>query len=73
MKIPNKVERYGKEVWEMSVMDTLRREYCMCLHCNKMRPLLPENCKIAQSFFELCKKHGNAFIMTRCSEWEAIK
>lgn len=51
-------------------MDLLRKEHCMCLHCGRMKPGEPDHCQIAQSFFEICKQHGNAFIMTRCGPWE---
>lgn len=69
MEIPKKVERYGKEVFETEAMDILRREHCMCLHCGNMNPGQPGHCKIATSFYEICKQHGSAFIMTRCDSW----
>lgn len=70
MEKPQQEERYGKTVWLTPAMDTLRREHCMCLHCAEMRPGESSHCNIAQSFFEICKAHGNAFIMTRCDSWK---
>jgi hypothetical protein len=70
MEMPVRMERYGKLVWETTVMDCVRRGKCMCLHCGRLKIGNPElNCKIAQAFFEICKEHGNAFIMTRCDSW----
>jgi len=71
---PVLVERHAMKVWENSEMDALRRENCMCLFCGKLIPQQgdfphPDNCRIAQKYFALCKLYGNAFIMTRCSQW----
>lgn len=69
MEKPKQVERYGKKVWEISKIDQIRRDNCMCLHCLKLKPGEKENCQIAQKLFEICQKHGNAMIVTRCEEW----
>jgi len=69
MEKPVKVKRYDVETWEITDMDALRNEHCMCHHCGRMKPGEPDHCKIAQSFYEICKKHGNAFILTRCADW----
>jgi len=65
------VERYGKEVFE-SNFDAIRRGNCMCLQCLNMKPGKPDHCSIAAAFYEICKTHGNAFIMTRCDSWKEI-
>lgn len=74
MEEPKLVYKYGKSVWETPAMDILRKEHCMCLHCGKMKPGEEDHCKIAQSFYKICKKqryaNGNAFILTRCDSWE---
>ena len=72
MEKPVKVERYGQEVWETPAMDMLRKEHCMCLNCARMKPGEKENCKIAQKFYKICKKYGNAFMLTRCNSWLPI-
>ena len=59
-----KVERYGEEVWENDMMDTLRKEECLCLNCGELG-----KCDIAKEGLELCKKWNCAFAMTRCKEW----
>lgn len=69
MEAPVKVERYGQEVWETKKMSGLRKEHCMCYHCGSMKPGEVDHCQIAQAFYEICKKHGNAFILTRCGSW----
>lgn len=69
MEEPVKVERYGKMVWETPAMDAQRKYHCMCLNCGKMKPGKDDHCKIASAFYEICKEHGNAFILTRCDSW----
>ena len=69
METPIQVERYGKTVWETPFMESQRKEHCMCLHCKKMDPGMEDHCKIAAAFFEICKEHGNAFILTRCESY----
>ena len=69
MEVPQQAERHDKMVWETPTMDALRHEHCMCLHCGALKPGTPENCPIAQKFYEICKAHGNAFILTRCEDW----
>jgi hypothetical protein len=72
MEKPIFLARYGRLVFETPAMDALRKEHCMCLHCVKMKPGLPDHCEIAAAFYEICKQHGNAFIMTRCDSWAVI-
>jgi hypothetical protein len=70
MEKPVYVERYGKLVWETPGMDIMRSEHCMCLHCSRMKIGEPDHCVVASKFFEICKMHGNAFILTRCDSWK---
>ena len=72
MEAPVFKKRYGHNVYETPAMDTLRKEHCMCLHCKRMNPGLPDHCPIAAAFYEICKCHGNAFMMTRCDSWAEI-
>jgi hypothetical protein len=64
-----RVERYGQMVWELSALEPLRREACMCHRCSQYAPGTKENCLIAEKFYAICKEHGNAFILTRCGSW----
>lgn len=73
MEEPIKVERFGKEVWETPYMDGMRKYSCLCLHCENMKPGEPDHCPAAAAFYEICKKYGNAFVMTRCSIWKPKK
>lgn len=69
MEKPERVERYGKKVWETVVMDGLRKRNCLCLNCSKCTPGHLGACPIAHQFYEICKEHGNALIVTRCESW----
>lgn len=69
MQEPFRVKRYDTYVWE-TPMDSKRREECMCLHCGHMNPGLPNHCKTAAAFYEICKKSNVAFIVTRCEAWK---
>lgn len=64
------VERYGKMVWENEVFEAQRKANCMCLCCAKMKPGQLGHCPVASKFYEVCKDHGCAFILTRCESWE---
>jgi hypothetical protein len=69
-KLPNfrivtKVTKYGREVYEHSAMDALRKTDCLCLNCAKM-----SECPIAEAGFELCQEYGVAYAMTRCPLFE---
>ena len=63
------VERYGEMVWENTNTEKYRKSECMCLKCGNMKPRSPDHCKIASEFYQICKKNGCAFIMTRCGSW----
>lgn len=66
------VERYGKTVQENADMEKHRHQECMCHSCGRMKPSEPDHCKIASKFYEICKEHGNAFILTRCEDFQPI-
>lgn len=70
MEQPKRVSKYNKKVWETPTMDFLRKNHCMCHNCDRMKPTEPDHCKIAQSFYAICKEHGTAFILTRCESWK---
>jgi hypothetical protein len=69
---PILMERYGQKVWELPAWDEARRTHCLCHRCKKMRPGKEDHCKIASSFYEICKAHGTAFILTRCDSAEPL-
>ena len=64
-----RVERYGAVTLEDPTSDAMRRERCMCLTCDRLRPGRPDNCVMAQTFFEACQGHGMAMAITRCAEY----
>ncbi len=65
------VERYGKKVHENSDMEKQRQSECLCMNCERMKPGKSDHCHIASKFYEVCKEHGNAFILTRCEDYKA--
>ena len=67
---PEQVERYGMLVWENGTAEAVRKEECLCLHCDSMRPGSQEHCPIAQQFYEICKTHGTALGLSRCAVWK---
>lgn len=62
-------KKFGKQVWAHDVMDGQRREHCLCMNCDKMKPGEPDHCRIAQKGYELCVTENVAFMMTRCPYW----
>lgn len=59
------VEKYGKTVWCNGIMDSKRKQECLCLNC-----ALIDNCKEAQHLFDFSVKHCMAMMITRCPNWE---
>jgi hypothetical protein len=67
-----RVTRHGQTVWENTTAEAIRREECLCLHCGNLKlGNDPGNCPIAQQFYEICKVHGTAFVLSRCDSWKA--
>ena len=70
MKQPPKQEaHYGQTVWVNPTTEPLRREECLCLNCDRLKPGQPDNCPVAQAFYEACVKGNVALAVTRCPEW----
>ncbi len=61
---------HGKEAWANPMMDNLRKDECLCLNCGNLKPNQPDNCPIAQYFFEICVKENVALAVTRCPLWK---
>ena len=61
---------HGKRAWAHPIMDSLRREECLCLNCDNLKPGQSDNCHIAQTFYEVCVKENVALAVTRCPFWE---
>lgn len=78
-RIPEKVERYGKEVWENITLDALRKGECLCLNCAHLSrcPVKssyreegsPEPLSAAAALYKLCCDTGMAMAITRCPAW----
>jgi hypothetical protein len=65
-----RIERYGKMVWENEEFEDQRKGNCLCHQCSKMKPGDEDHCKVASKFYEVCKEHGCAFILTRCEDYQ---
>ena len=69
-KHPKKETHYGKEVYVNPTTESMRKEECLCLNCGCLKPGQPDNCPIAQSFYEICVEKNIALIVTRCPLWK---
>ena len=65
-----RVERYGVKTYEQPAGDAVRRELCLCRHCEHLREGDPANCSIAEALFQICLPHGMAVSVTRCDKFE---
>ncbi|MBI2041505.1 MAG: hypothetical protein HYT20_00615 [Candidatus Nealsonbacteria bacterium] len=65
-QLPRKEVHYGKEVWVNPVTEKIRKHECLCLHCDRLKPAQPDNCKIAQNFYQICVQENVALAVTRC-------
>ena len=70
---PKQVERHGMLVWENGTAEAVRKEECLCLHCDSMRPGSQEHCPIAQQFYKICKIHGTAFVLSRVRRAQKLR
>lgn len=61
---PRQEEHHGKVVWTAPTLDSLRQEYCLCLHCAGL-----EECPTANLLFTVCNKRHMALAVTRCPAW----
>lgn len=61
---------YEKEVWVNPTTESLRKDECLCLNCNNLKPGQPDNCSIAQVFYKTCVKENVALLVTRCPLFE---
>jgi len=66
---PKKETHFGKEVWVNPTTESLRKQECLCLNCERLKPGKPDNCPVAQAFYEICVKENIALMVTRCLLW----
>ncbi len=55
------IEQYvhhGHYVYVMSELKGKHREHCLCSQCAAFKPNTLDNCKIAQSLFEICVREN---------------
>lgn len=67
---PRKEVHYGHEVYVNPTTESLRRAECLCLNCSNLKPGQPDNCHIAQAFYQVCVKENVALAVTRCPLWK---
>lgn len=63
---PVQEEHYETMVWVNPTTESLRRNECLCLNCDKMHPGQSNNCPVAEVLFDICKTHNIAMMITRC-------
>ena len=63
---PVQETHYNHTVWVNKTTESLRREECLCLNCENLKPNQPDNCHIAQAFYQICVKENVAMTITRC-------
>ena len=61
---PVRAHKYGFDVWENPTLEAIRRDECLCLHCESLG-----DCQAAKEGLALCRKYNLAFIVTRCPVW----
>ena len=61
---PRKETHYGQEVLVNPTTESMRKEECLCLNCGDLKPGQPDNCPIAQSFYEICKEKNGLVLVT---------
>ena len=66
METPVQMEKYGATVWANPKTEALRRDECLCLHCESLG-----DCIVAKRGLDLCRAGNLAFIVTRCPVWES--
>lgn len=67
---PKKEAHYGQKVWVNPITEALRKSECLCLNCGNLKPGQPDNCPIAQLFYEICVTNNVAIATTRCFIWK---
>ena len=67
---PVEVVSHGNKAWANQLMDCLRREECLCLNCDNLKPGQSDSCHIARTFYEVCVKENVALAVTRCPLWK---
>lgn len=67
---PIKEVHFGREVFVNPTVESIRENECLCTNCGNFKPNQPDNCPLAQAFYQICVKGGNAFAMARCEIWK---
>ena len=67
---PKQETHYGSQVWVNPTTELLRKSECLCLNCDNLKPSQPDNCHIAQAFYEVCRRENVALAITRCPLWK---
>jgi hypothetical protein len=65
---PKKETHDGSEAWVNPTTESLRREECLCLNCEKMN-----SCPAAKAFYGICVLADTALAVTRCPKFEPKK
>ena len=64
-------EKYhGATVSVNPTMESMRKDECLCLHCDNLKPGQPNHCPIASQLYQVCVRENVALILTRCPVWK---
>jgi hypothetical protein len=63
-------DHHGVDVWVQKTLKGTHREHCLCFApCMRFKPNTDDNCNIAQSNLELCKKHNIVTPVFECPKF----
>lgn len=62
-------QHYGLMVWVSPALETVRRDQCLCLNCQRCQPGQRGHCFMAEGLYRLCCRGGLAMVISRCPQW----
>lgn len=65
-----KYKHFNDENWVKEELKGKHNDFCLCQICEKFKPNTEENCEIAQSTYENCKKYNTVTPMWECPKFK---
>jgi hypothetical protein len=66
-------EHHGKKVWTFKDLRGKHRQHCLCFHCSKFHPGVPEtNCHIANLNYAVCLAFSLTLPVYECPEFDGV-
>jgi len=66
-------EHHGKLVWVRGGLKHEHYEYCLCIHCTKLKPNQADNCERAQNLFDFDVANDMVTPVWECPEFEELR